>query len=354
MFLILLACAPALDSAPDSAGADEWAGRDLSCANPVAQVAYEEVGALWGLYDTSSSDPSRKEHSPVAFADLDGDGDDDVLLADRDGGIWQHRNEGGTFATTQVSAATGLTTLALGDIDGDADLDLFAAGKDRYLYLFENDAGSLSDVSVSAGLGDRGLDQAVRDGAFADYDNDGDADLYVTLTGNGETGEASALDHLFRNDEGVYTDVSELISAEARSGLGWQAVWFDIDRDEDLDLFVANAEQSRFGPSRMVRNDGGSFVDITDTCACGETGSNMGASAADFDGDRWTDLFVTNTGPAHLLLNDHAGAFVDAALAMGATAVPSGEISGVTVTWPDGGEQEVAVAADTWVVVTRE
>lgn len=323
----------------DSGGGDT-AATGSWCAEPAATVSYTEVGAAMGLLDTTSSDPARKEHPPAAFADLDGDGDDDILLADLVTGLWYHRNDGARFTVTQVDAVPARMTLALADVDGDGDLDVFAAGKGGALHLYDNDgAGAFTEVGAAWGLATIEVTRNVRDGAFGDYDGDGDPDLYVVTDNNGDAADPARLHRLLRNDGGTFTDVSELLPADARAGLGWQGVWFDLDGDRDLDLFVANADQGANGPSRLFRNDGAGaegagsgagsegdggwrFTDLTASCGCGTTGSNMGASPADLDGDGLLDLFVTNTGPAVLLRNDGAGAFYDVAAAVGATAVP--------------------------------
>lgn len=297
---------------------------EIWCESPVNAISYAEIGIDWGLFDTTSTEANRKEHPPVALADLDGDGDDDILLADREAGLYFQENTDSGFQTRQVATTTELTTLALSDVDGDHDLDLLTGGKDGVPRLYLNDGnGGLSDESVLWGLGELGIHAAVRDAAFADYDLDGYPDLYLVTANDGRTDDASRLHRLFHNDGTRFVDTSSLLSAAGRSGLGWQAIWSDFNADGFPDLFVANAEQGQAGPSRLFRNEGGvSFTDLTETCDCGYTGSNMGGTAADFDGNGTLDLFLTNTGPSPLLLNDGEFGFTNAAVALGATVVP--------------------------------
>jgi len=124
------------------------------------------------------------------------------------------------------------------DYDGDGDLDLFVAqgvplpvGKSETPpadVLLENQGGGrFVDVSARAGLTSKGYGQGV---TVADYDGDGDPDVYVTRYGPNT---------LWRNDAGRFTDVT------AEAGVGdplWSlgAAFADIDGDGDLDLFVAN------------------------------------------------------------------------------------------------------------------
>ncbi len=166
--------------------------------------------------------------------------------------------------------------------------------------------------------------------AAADYDNDGDQDVYMTGY------PASAL---FRNEGGGFEDATEAagVGNDGRWGAG--AAWFDYDRDGLLDLFVCNyAELSFERPKRcayageptyceqtiyagqvsvLFRNRGdGSFEDATAQAGLdGLAGRALGVVAVDVNNDAWTDLYVARDGsPDLLLLNKRNGTLADVGL----------------------------------------
>jgi hypothetical protein len=117
---------------------------------------------------------------------------------------------------------------------------------------------------------------------------------------------------LLRNDGGRFTDVTaESGVGDRRKSVG--AVWFDIDADGDLDLFVANQNGDTNG---LFRNDRGHFVDVAPEWGVeaprrSDEFGGVGPAVADVDGDGHLDLFVANYGPSTLYRNDHARRFVD-------------------------------------------
>jgi hypothetical protein len=239
------------------------------------------------------------------------------------------------------------------DYDGDGDLDVYAlqahalgeaAGGDGRNRLFRNDLAVAADgrrrlrfvdVTEQTGLGDPGYAMGM---AVADYDNDGDLDLYVTCFGP---------NRLYRNDPGRgearFTDVSDsALAAEDRWSTG--AAFVDYDRDGFVDLYVANYVNFRVrenkachspsgrrdycGPSafdpvpdRLYHNNGdGTFTDVTTDAGIDRArGSGLGVVCADFDGDGRPDIYVANDGNANQLwINNGDGTFTDAALLAGA------------------------------------
>ncbi len=205
---------------------------------------------------------------------------------------------------------------------------------DTYLRPDGTQVVHFTDVTEQSGDLGTGYGMGVTAG---DYDNDGWVDLYITNFGSNQL--------LHNRGDGTFEDVT------AKTGTDdprWSvpAVFFDYDRDGWLDLYVGNYVEFRAAtnkpcsspqggrdycgpssfnpePDRLFHNRGdGTFEDVTATSKIiSEYGSALGATAADFDGDGWVDLYVANDGMANeLWLNQHDGTFEDGAL-LGGCAV---------------------------------
>lgn len=194
------------------------------------------------------------------------------------------------------------------DTDNDGDLDCFMVtwyGKRNYYYVNTGDTsfqhlpdaitGSLGTYSETA--------------AFADYNRDGRVDIYITNS------EGDKRNLLYRNDGNhVFTKITAPWLNENK--LSRAAVWADYDNDGDPDLYVANENQTA---NQLFRNDGtDSFFKITNDPSVQETQSSMTASWGDVNNDGWQDLFVGNAGyfqaqTNRLFLNNGLGGFTAAA-----------------------------------------
>ncbi|HPP01671.1 MAG TPA: FG-GAP-like repeat-containing protein [bacterium] len=126
--------------------------------------------------------------------------------------------------------------------------------------------------------------------AVADYDRDGDDDIYfVNARPDYARPQPEYRNAMFRNDGGRFVDVTDAAGL-GDMGYGMAAVFGDIDNDGWLDLFVGN-----YGPDALYRNNGdGTFTDITHTAGINEPGYTGAAAFADINGDGWLDLFVGN------------------------------------------------------------
>jgi enediyne biosynthesis protein E4 len=163
-----------------------------------------------------------------------------------------------------------------------------------------------------------------------DYDNDGDLDLFVSV-GSYDT---AALNRLYRNDRGTWTDVTRAAGLTDELPTD-NALWLDYDRDGLLDLYTGNMIDPATR-NKLYRNNGdGTFADVTGEVGLDVQlhsnlgGSNGGMAAPDFDGDGWPDLYVGVFGePNRLFLRDEVGGFRDATTSD--TAHP-GEAFGIAV-----------------------
>lgn len=254
-----------------------------------------------------------------AWADYDGDGDLDLFVGF--GGSIENRlyqNERGTFR--DVAAAAGVAdkratrAAAWGDADGDGDADLlvgFAPGAEPVLRFYRNDGGRFTDATQAIGL--RVDSAAVRQPAWIDLDRDGDLDLFMAYRDRPNA--------LYRNDGGRFSDIASQIGlADRRKTVG--AVWFDYDQDGDLDLYVANMDGDANG---LLRNDGGRFTDVAEAAGVAwggrtpnlATNGSVRPCAADVDNDGRFDLFLANYGANGLFLNRGDGRFEDVSAAWG-------------------------------------
>lgn len=323
LLLALLACAPRDGVAKDGPRPDSDSAppleRPSQCGEPAENLSYTEVP---GLIDTTDTVGTPMEQGAAAMADLDGDGDDDLLIAQRDVGVWLQENEGGTLAVGELLLTEPLVAiLALGDVDGDRDLDVFVGGHGDTPTLLLND-GAAGFSPVEAGL--PSVQNTIRGASFGDSDGDGDLDLMLAVAGEGP----DMRDRLLKNDgSGSFSeDRSALPPPDDGPGLSWDPLWSDLDRDGDIDLYLVNAEQAQNGASRLLINDGtGSFTDLPLSCGCRITGNPMGASVADFNGDLAPDLYITGTGANWLIERQSSGDYVDAAAALGAQALAGDE-----------------------------
>lgn len=238
------------------------------------------------------------------------------------------------------------------DYDGDGHLDIFLVNGRNWTgddgarsALFRNRGdGTFVDVSAETGTD---LHVYGMGAAFADYDGDGDMDIYVTAVGPNV---------LLRNDGDRFVDVTDRAGVdgdpEGRPN-AWStaAAWLDYDGDEDLDLFVCN--YVRWSPKTdlfhtlngttkayatpepyegdtcvMYRNEGPSqpFSDVTRaTGLWNPEGKALGIAVDDFDDDGTPDIFVTNdTEPNFLYMNRGGGRFEEVGMRAGVAVDPTG------------------------------
>jgi hypothetical protein len=241
--------------------------------------------------------------SGVAVGDFNRDGWPDLFVVR--GGTGYDRlfiNQGnGTFldraAAWRVAADHGRGGITVGDLDGDRWPDpyvtSYGSGSDNVGQLGRNRLdrnkgnGTLSEIAPAAGVAFMShLVSAGNGPAWGDCDLDGDLDLAVAAWSGTAAGN-----RLFRNDGGLFTDVTGVALPMPPATWGFQPAFADLDGDRHPELLGA----ADFGTSRLFRNDrSGGFVDVTVASGFGLDENGMGQCVGDFDGDGDLDRFVTS------------------------------------------------------------
>jgi len=195
---------------------------------------------------------------------------------------------------------------AWADYDNDGDLDLFVGFNGTPNRLYRNDKGVFTDVAQQVGLADA---RATRAAAWGDYDADGDPDLLLGFA----PGEPSVL-RLYRNDRGKFYDASDRMNFKSNTGAVRQTSWIDYDGDGDLDLFVGFRDQ----PNRLFWNTSTGFTDIAERNGLNDPRKTVGAVWFDYDEDGDLDLYTGNMdGDANGLFRNEQGRFTDVAAEVG-------------------------------------
>ena len=196
---------------------------------------------------------------------------------------------------------------AWGDYDNDGDLDIVAVGTYQPHALFRNNGdGTFANTAAQAGIADpRGGWGSL----FADYDNDGYLDLYITRGGWSGAAE-NTLYH--NNGDGTFTDVTHTAGVSDPQS-SFCAAWADYNNDGYIDLYVADGVIGDGAANVLYHNNGdGTFTNTADVAGVADTGNSLGTTWGDYDKDGHIDLHVVNYGQSNVLYrNNGDGTFTD-------------------------------------------
>lgn len=315
--LILTACAP-----PDAARSNAEASSDS-----------ELPRALWVDGTDAVFDSTAEWTNRVELADLDGDGDLDILFANggnySEPGDLEHNralfNEGpGQRFVDRSREVFGETpdlsrVIKARDLDGDGDVDLIVGATyqtQTRLYLGAGNGTFLEHTSTHLPA----MALSVGDIEPGDVDGDGDLDLLIADWGPGNNmTNAGGRTRLWLNDGSArFTDGTDARMPETLVRFSWDVELVDVDNDFDLDALVSC---KRCGGSSLFRNDGtGTFEE--DRRGLPQFTNNYEFEAMDLDGDAFLDLVTINDGEIvdessgnrreHVFRNDGEGRFRDA------------------------------------------
>ena len=274
----------------------------------------------WGLNRWLQRTQERRHllGSPgIAIGDVNGDGLEDLYLCQELGipNLLFIQNQDGTL--DDVSAEWGVDWLQharsvlLVDLDNDADQDL-VVGLFGGVLIASNENGKRFKVRTILETS-----EDVMSLSAADFDNDGDLDLYASAYNHSPNEVASdnrsgnmpgamsnlvfhdantgASNSLLRNeitgDDWAFVDATlETGLVENNSRYSYAAAWEDYDNDGDQDLYVAND----FGRDNLFQNNGGQFVDVGDQVGAEDAAAGMGITWGDYNHDGWMDAYISN------------------------------------------------------------
>ncbi len=290
------------------------------CLAPLpAQVSFVNVAP-----QTGTTNPSFGRGA--GMVDLDGDGLLDLIAsnAGMQNGVFRQLPD---HAFQDAYALWGLAPdnrahwgVLVADFDNDGDPDLYFLNggftASQANQILRNDLGStgtFTDVSAASGDGD--LEGSTFGGTALDYDRDGMLDIF--LSNNGTEGC-----NLLRNLGGlVFANVSNAAGISQSGDSHRHCSSGDMDNDGWIDVAVGTSN----GPNLLYRNNGnGTFTDIAASAGVVAPGDNFGLVLEDFDNDGWMDLYLPiyqaePTGPSRLFLNHKDQTFTDVTAGSGMT-----------------------------------
>ena len=201
------------------------------------------------------------------FGDYDNDGDLDLYVTNYGQNVLYRNNGDGTFTDVAEKAGVGDTRwgtgAVFGDYDNDGDLDLYVPN------YIEHDLDKLAEAQKTSTQYGQSVPRKLNPHSFEPQDN-----------------------VLYRNNgDGTFTDVTAELSVESPGGRSLQAIFADFDLDGDLELYVAND----LSPNFLYRNNGdGTFTDVSDASWAADFRGSMGLATGDYDGDGDLDLFMSH------------------------------------------------------------
>lgn len=240
----------------------------------------------------------------VSFCDFNGDGWDDLTISSESGAmIHFYQNNQGQLEPIQplIPLAAQSKQVLWADYDNDGDKDLFVAVYEGFEHLYENDGNlNFTEVGLAAGIGGEEMAPTIG-AAFGDVNNDGWLDLYVcNLSYEG----SFYPNYLYLNQgDGTFLEIGATVGADDGYRPSFCPMFFDYNHDGHQDIYIA--QDKYYEGNTLFKNLGnGQFVDVGPEINAAVAIDAMNAGGADYDQDGDIDLYITNTPEGNVLLRN--------------------------------------------------
>ena len=281
-----------------------------------AQISFEDVANEIG---TAYSYGTSTWGGGVSFADFDNDGWDDLTFASEEGTeIYFLKNNDGIFNSISLNGISNTfktKQVIWVDYDNDGDQDFFVTGFEGVNKFYKND-GDMNFTDISSTIGFFQTDLFTYGVSFADMDNDGDLDAFIS---NRDGVADDQRNYLYRNDEGTYIDITASAGLSMSSHLSFCSIIFDYNNDGFQDIYISNDKPDNL--NILYKNNGdGTFDDVSEYSGAGIGINAMTTTIGDYNNDGWFYIYITNTPEGNeLLRNNGDGTFTNVAEATATT-----------------------------------
>ncbi len=267
----------------------------------LAAIKFTDITTTAGL-DFSMAKNSNGKNTHISVCDFDGDGDADLYAGyfDTKAQSYKHVlliNDWGVFKDGAKEAGISHKgteySAKFADYDNDGFIDLYITKKDGNILYRNSGEGTFKDVTNKANMGDKASGNR---SLFFDYDHDGDLDIFVTR---------SKSNLLYRNNsDGTFTDQSNESNLAGTGSESVDAAFGDFDDDGDIDLFVVNSN----GTNALFSNQRqGIFKNITEKSGLINSSNSTSVSVGDYNNDGFFDIFITSSVPGENSLYKNRG-----------------------------------------------
>ncbi|MFQ5454778.1 MAG: FG-GAP-like repeat-containing protein [Nitrospirota bacterium] len=261
-------------------------------------------------------------YEAVSLFDIDMDSDPDLIIIKGDGQhdrLYRNDSDQQTIRFTDITASNLIGQkandgkgMAYGDIDGDGDMDMVIADIGREIVWINDGAGGFIDETEKRLPAEPDGNTSSASVLLADLNSDGYPDIF--LSNNNISGtDANKQNRLYINDRsGRFTDVTNTNLPSATDDDTMETAAADIDGDGDLDLAIANDNFGNTCKNRIYINEGdGHFTDVSSDRIPPDCDGTRGVSFLDAEGDGDMDIIFANDQQDRLYLNDGTGVFID-------------------------------------------